>query len=248
MFSYEKNKWRMWEIDFLRGIAIVLMIDFHYAWFLNYFGFVSVDLNNLFWGSIARFVELTFITLVGVSLTLSYSKLKNREDVFSKNTLRGLTILGCAIIVTVASYFLVPNNYIIFGVLHLIGVSIIFSSFFIEFGLLNLVLGTAVIAVGFLFETIAVNTNWLIWFGIRYPGFSSIDYFPIFPWFGLILIGIYLGNKFYPFGKRKIKIKDKPNRLESVMCFLGRHSLLIYFLHIMTIISIIYLMAYIPQI
>ena len=248
MFSYEKNKWRIWEIDFLRGIAIVLMIDFHYAWFLNYFGFVSVDLNNLFWGGIARFVELTFITLVGISLTLSYSKLRNREGVFSKNILRGLKILGCAVIVTVASYFLVPDNYIIFGVLHLIGVGIILASFFIEFGLLNLALGMAAIAVGFLFEGLTASTGWLIWFGIRYPGFSSMDYFPIFPWFGLILIGIYLGNTFYPAGKRKIKIRAKPNRLESLMCFLGRHSLPIYFLHIMIITAIIYLMTSIPQI
>jgi uncharacterized membrane protein len=35
---------RYWEVDTLRGVAIVLMVFYHLAWDLNYFGAVNLNM------------------------------------------------------------------------------------------------------------------------------------------------------------------------------------------------------------
>ena len=41
---------RLWEIDFFRGIAISMMVWFHFLWDLNYFEIINVSLYSGFWG------------------------------------------------------------------------------------------------------------------------------------------------------------------------------------------------------
>ena len=65
---------RFWEVDFLRGWAIVLMVLFHLAFDLNYFGAQQIELTSGFWFYLARFTASLFLLLVGVSLTLSHSR------------------------------------------------------------------------------------------------------------------------------------------------------------------------------
>jgi uncharacterized membrane protein len=62
--------------------------------------------------------------------------------------------------------------------------------------------------------------------------FVTFDYFPIFPWFGVTLLGIYFGNLFYENGKRQFTIKDMSNNsIIKFLTFLGRNSLFIYLGH-----------------
>ena len=65
---------RLWEVDTLRGIAIVLMVIYHFVWDLSYFGLYSVNVFSMPWQIFARSIGSTFIFLLGLSLTLSYSR------------------------------------------------------------------------------------------------------------------------------------------------------------------------------
>ena len=67
---------RLWEVDFLRGLAIVSMVIFHLAYDLDYFRIYEIDLSHGFWFYLARFTASLFLLLVGISLTLSYSRAK----------------------------------------------------------------------------------------------------------------------------------------------------------------------------
>jgi len=71
-----KNE-RFWEIDLLRGIAIIMMIIFHILFDLVFLGIIKINLysglNLLFLYSIGTI----FLLLVGVSLSLSYSRVIN---------------------------------------------------------------------------------------------------------------------------------------------------------------------------
>lgn len=236
-----KNK-RFWEIDFLRGVAIVLMILFHTVWALNKFDLIYLNQKTLFWQILQYFTASTFILLVGISLTLSFSRVKNKNLSFllKKYFKRGLQIFALGLIVTLASYLFMPEGTIYFGILHFIGLSIILAFPFLRFKDLNLALGTLFLLVGLAIKNISISTPWLIWLGLKFRGFYTIDYFPLFPWFGLVLIGIFLGNSFYTNHTRNFKMIEKPNPT-NLFCWLGKHSLKIYFLHAILIYSLIQL-------
>ena len=58
---------RFWEIDALRGVAIIMMVIFHTVFDLNYFGSYGFDLYSGLWFYVARATATIFIFLVGVS-------------------------------------------------------------------------------------------------------------------------------------------------------------------------------------
>ena len=74
--------------------------------------------------------------------------------------------------------------------------------------------------------------------------FYALDYFPLLPWFGVVLIGVFLGNSLYQNNKRMFAVKDHSRFIVSRMfCFLGRYSLIIYLLHQLVIVGALYLLT-----
>ncbi|MFO8078569.1 MAG: heparan-alpha-glucosaminide N-acetyltransferase domain-containing protein, partial [Thermoplasmatota archaeon] len=67
---------RIWELDFLRGIAILLMILFHFIYDLNHFSVIQYTLWKGPFAIVASIIASIFIVLVGVSLTISFQKKK----------------------------------------------------------------------------------------------------------------------------------------------------------------------------
>jgi uncharacterized membrane protein len=59
-----------------------------------------------------------------------------------------------------------------------------------------------------------------------------VDYYPVLPWFGLALLGIFTGYSLYPQGVRRFSLPDGSAFPPfQALRFLGRHSLLIYVIH-----------------
>ena len=235
---------RFWEIDFLRGIAIIMMITFHFLFDLNYFGNYGFNLHSGFWWLFARITAAIFIFLVGVSLTLSYSRaIKEKEGdlYFLKYLYRGLKIFSWGLIITLITWVFIKQGLIIFGVLHFIGVAIILAYPFIRLRFLNLFLGILLIIFGIYLTGLRFDFPWLIWLGFMPQNFYTFDYFPILPWFGLVLLGLFFGNLLYPEGKRSIKIREIKNPVTNLFCFLGRHSLLIYLIHQPVLVALLHI-------
>ena len=65
---------RFWEVDLLRGIAIVLMVLYHFVFDLDYFKVYELDPTSGFPLVVARTTVTLFLLLVGLSLTLSHSR------------------------------------------------------------------------------------------------------------------------------------------------------------------------------
>lgn len=103
---------RFWEIDFLRGIAVIMMIISNFVFDLTFFGF-SYPL----------------------SLTLSYYRAKKLKlkKLFMKYFKRGMKIFSLGLLITLTTYLYLKEGFIIFGVLHFIGVSIILAYPFLKF-------------------------------------------------------------------------------------------------------------------
>src|ERR671916_809206 len=227
---------RFWEIDVLRGIAVLGMVLFHFSYDLAYFaGLFDVGFFRSGLGLyVARFGGAAFIFLAGLSLTLSYQRAVNTRpsgwNLFRKYLGRGLWVFSFGVLITFFTWIFVPEDMIVFGILHLIGASIILAYPFLKLKLPNAVLGLGCVIVGLYLRDFDADHAYLAWLGVK-PDFFMLDYWPLFPWFGVMLLGIFAGNTLY--GERGRTTPGPGPKLPGIrpLTFLGRHSLLVYLLH-----------------
>lgn len=231
---------RIWEIDFLRGVAIILMVGYHLLFDLGEFrgvkrflGFTT-DLSSAAWTAAQLFFAGAFVVLSGISSTLSRSNVK-----------RGLKLLAVSLLVTAATYVFDAASAVYFGILQCLAVSIlIFGAAFEKAGpAACAVSGALVIGLGAALRSLTkgmtIGFDWLLPFGIHSPSFSSFDYFPLFPWLGIFLAGAALGKSAYASRRSLV-----PLRLPGTFVNLaGRHSLLIYIVHQPLIMGVLYLLG-----
>lgn len=236
---------RFWEIDLLRGIAIILMIIFHFIYDLNHLKIIYYKLWEGPFDYASKSIAAVFFILVGISLTINYNRNIGKSSVSyirRKFATRGLKLLFLGFIITGVSWFIIPERFVIFGVLHCIGVSVILAIPFIPYVLPNIIIGGLLVSFGFILDYLTFSFNFLIPLGFVPPRYFSIDYFPLFPWFGVILIGLAFGNYFYPNGQRRFQfIFNQTKGISKKICFIGRHSLPIYFIHQPILFAFIFL-------
>ncbi|KQC08199.1 MAG: hypothetical protein APR55_03140 [Methanolinea sp. SDB] len=233
---------RYWEIDISRGIAVVMMIIFHIVFDLNYFEIAAVNVGSGFWRLFAGLTASLFLFLVGISLTLSGARaaaILTRREYILKFIRRGLFIMGLGAGITIITWLAVPEATIIFGILHLIGFSVMLAPIFLRLFWGNLLAGVVLITAG-LSGLLREGPCWLLWLGVHPLGFTSLDYTPLVPWLGVVLLGIFLGKVLYPGGLRRFGMVDATFSARPLMEYLGRHSLLIYLLHQPVILLLLY--------
>jgi uncharacterized membrane protein len=233
---------RYGEIDAARGVAVVMMILFHTVFDLSFFGIRPIEVSTGFWRFFAVSTASLFLLLAGLSLTISDERAKKMLDThhrFLKTLRRGTWIFSLGLIVTLVTWLYLKEEYVVFGILHLIGVSIILGWFFLRLGRWNLLLGTVWIAAGVTVVSRLQGPLPLAWLGIYPAGFSSVDYTPLFPWFGVVLVGIGIGSVVYPGGIKPWNFPSFSSFIEKPLTWLGRHSLVIYLIHQPIILLII---------
>ena len=234
---------RIYLMDELRGFAVFCMVFYHGFYTMAYLLGLPIGewLYRFFMPAEPWFAGL-FILIAGVSSNLTRS-----------NLVRGVKLLGVALLVTLATAVAVPQELIVFGILHFLSVCMI------VFGLLQLLRGRLgkteelpfrlwpVILCAVLFAVTRYVPNgylqipfvlrvlvpaewyqpWLAPLGLPGAGFSSADYFPLIPWCFVFAAGTVLGRlaKAGRFPKWMY-----PSRV-PFFSFLGRHALLIYIVH-----------------
>ncbi len=225
---------RFWEVDSLRGIAITLMVASNAVTDLRLLGVWKLVQGD-FWWWFARAVATAFVFLVGISLVLSFDRIKaaGGKPAFEKFLKRGARVFSWGLLITAGTWFFIPHFTIVFGILHFIGVAVILAWLFIKQGpRLNAVAGLIAIALGFWFRSFRVDFPWLLWVGLIPQEFYTADYFPLIPWFGVVLIGIAFGKRLYTNYKRNFSLPDFSQKIGiKVLAFLGKHSLFIYMVH-----------------
>jgi len=233
---------RFYEIDLFRGIAILMMVTFHTLFDLSYFGIRPVVVSSGFWRYFALSTASLFLLIAGISFSISYARASKKlspKQLYLKFLYRGAGIFALGLLVTLGTWLYLGEGFIVFGILHLIGVSVILAPLFYRFGKFNILVGIACILTGFVVANFT-GPFWLLPLGIAPAGFWSVDYTPLFPWFGMVLIGIGAGSVLYPSGKRGISAPRISERCEALVTFPGKHSLLIYLVHQPVIILILH--------
>lgn len=219
---------RFWEVDAARGVAILMMVVYHFVFDLYAFGGYDVDVVGGFWARFADATASLFLFLVGVSLAISSGR---GGGGFRKYLLRGLKIFGYGMLLT-AVFLVFGMGIVAFGILHLIGVSVILSYPFLKLRLANLVLGAVVFAAGLYVQAWDPSGNaWLLPFGVVPEGWVMPDYRPLLPWFGVVLVGLFFGNAVYGAGRRPAGLPTAAPVPARPLLPLGRNSLVIYLVH-----------------
>ena len=212
-------------IDVLRGGAIALMIGYHASFDLNYHGWIHQDFNNsAFWLIARAFIVSMFLLLAGISLALN----AQRADSTSFWHRQAKLLAACAA-VSLGSYLMFPQSYIFFGILHFILLASLLGRMCTRLNYLNLVAGLAALFAGISYSDTLFNTPLLQWLGfMTYKPYTE-DYVPFFPWFGVVLIGIFLGRQIISRPEKFIGYQPGPGA--KTLALAGRHSLVIYLIH-----------------
>lgn len=240
------------ELDAARGIAILMMILFHTLFDLYYFAIYPINVSTGFWRYFALVTGSLFLFIAGVSLSVSHARAERAlsGDVWApariagKFLIRGMGIFLCGMLITAVTWIFVPRSFIIFGILHLIGISIMLSPLFFRFRERNLLIGAVIFVTGILFWIPPLyGPYWLLWIGVHPASFSTLDYYPLFPWFGVVLMGLGIGERMYPGGERVFNAPRIPGFARIPLTFMGQHSLLIYLFHQPVILLIICLLT-----
>jgi uncharacterized membrane protein len=217
-------------LDAARGFCLLVMLLHHTVYDLVTMMGVS---GWLFYSPAVNYLEYffagLFILISGVSSRFSKSNIKRSFKV----------ILGAIIISVVTTLFGMP---VVFGILHFLGFSMLF------YGLTNklwekingiaaplLYCGLTAASAVFLKLANPVKIPWLWFLGLWTNEFASADYFPIFPWIFVFLLGTWFGKVI-----KEGKLPDwfyntKPPLLPQI----GRKSMLIYMLHQPIIVGIL---------
>lgn len=256
----EKEK-RIWELDFLRGFAIILMVWDHLmydvkslrAWLTNYFTVENEFVESAvkfavdYWNSDLRryghwvFVDV-FLLVSGISFTFSRSNLK-----------RSLKFAIAAALLSLVTWIVEKtsglNIFIIFGIIHMFALCTFLTYVLRKIWNNNyfiLIVGFASIFYGVFFEWYKVgylseltfSNFWMVVVGLK--GYGA-DFFGVFPQLGFILVGTVIGDVFY---------KNKTSLLPHLdgnwhlpITWSGKNSFPIFLVHQPLIFLIIYLIC-----
>lgn len=191
------------------------MVLYHFVYDLQMFAGVAIDYNAPPWFWVGKTAAFLFIFVSGLS------------NGFSKYPVRrGCQVLCWGLVVTLVTYLFLPKEYVRFGILHFLGVTMILYPLLnrLSSGMLG---GLALFSVGLglWFKKQILATSLLLPLGLRYAGFSTIDYYPLFPYIAVTLLGILVYRSLYAKRIRTLQLNWRPIK------WLSRNSLKIYLLH-----------------
>ncbi len=233
---------RVYLLDEIRGFAIICMVIYHALYELNYEFGVKIPVFFSGWFGIIRDIFAgTFIFISGIMCRYSHDNVRRGAECF---------FLGM-VITFVVPFF--TTDEISFGILHLLGVSMMIYGLFGKYiekipptvGLaLNALLAAftwnasrGFVGFGALkynFPETARNVGVLFPMGIISKSFSSSDFFPIMPWFFVFLAGSFCGYWFKSGAMPKAFYKPHCKPLAAV----GRVTIWIYMLHMPIIFAL----------
>lgn len=246
------------ELDIIRGLCILGMAVDHA------FAMVIFMLPNIFQQSVATYDITKFaysywnspfrmfIHILGLSLFLMLTGIC---CTFSRNNLkRGAKLFAVAMLFTLASVVIMlivdsTDDIVSFGVLHCISVCLLIIGL-LEKANTNkwvyLAIGVVMVVVGILFINL-VNENrdytvsysseslWTLIpktiVGLAYTG---ADCEPLFPYGGIVFIGVFFGKWLYK-DRKSLLFKRYYN---NPVTFFGRNTLWFYLLHLLVIVPV----------
>ena len=116
-------------------------------------------------------------------------------------------------------------------------VSALIGPLFFGLGKWNIPLAIALIAAGSIPPGLESDSPYLFWLGLPDISYTALDYYPLIPWFGVMLLGISLGMWLFPDGRSRASLPGLPG--QEILEKIGRNSLAIYLAHQPVLIALL---------
>lgn len=237
---------RLVSLDVLRGVAIIGVIFYHFAFDLRLLEFISTDVTvQTEWRLFARILSGSFLFLAGVNLVLAH-RTGMRWGPFLRRF--GVLVLA-ATGISAATYFAFPDMWVYFGILHAIALFSLMAVPFLRMPLwLVLAAGIAVFAAPFFFSAPLFNDKLFSIIGFWVVPPLTGDLVPFFPSFALTLFGVFAMRFALCAGMDGWLARFRADgRLSKVLAWAGRWSLIIYLVHQPILLGILYPVAMVVQ-
>lgn len=205
------------------------MVAYHFCFDLAYNGWLVADFSGDWrWIWFRNPILGAFLFIAGVSLGLAEARGQNAAQFWKRVAI----ITGAAALVSLGSYLMFPESFIYFGVLHAIALMSVLARPLLRWGGWLIAIGLAVIALGNTVRLALFDQPALYWIGMMTFKPRTEDYVPLFPWFGMLLIGAGLGTLAVRSESWSRSLAGwTPGLRTRWIGWLGRHSLAIYLLH-----------------
>lgn len=223
-------------LDGWRGLALLAMAIYHLVWDLAFFGFAPADVvrSRLFVYA-GHTIASAFLAIAGLALALAATPHFNASHFMR----RLATIIAAAALVSLFTWIAFPQSFVAFGILHCIAAASMICLVFLRAPFwLTALAGIAICLAGSMIHwpRLDVVNGWL-GLGARIP--LTQDWRPIFPWAGVMLIGLAVGQYGLPRGL----LSHGGWRPPAALIWAGRRSLLIYLAHQPLLFGLIWLAA-----
>jgi uncharacterized membrane protein len=224
-------------LDVTRTVALIGMAIYHTVFILEMFGYLApYTATTGLWALFARAVASSFLILVGIGLWLAHRGGIRWRQVARRTAQVG----GAAALVSVATWFAYGDLVIWFGILHCIALASLVGLAILRWpAWVLVVLSVVVFALPRLVRFDALSGTWTYWLGLGTAPVRAADFLPVFPWFAPVFLGIAIA--------KVLSARGLWLRLGAIsspaiwwLGAPGRHSLIIYLVHIPIIFAIIW--------
>ena len=217
-------------IDAARGVAIVLMIVYHFSWDLTFFGLASFRVfTDPWWIGFATVIVIVILAVMGISQVMA-----RRRGLTVMASFRRLGLVAASAgAVSLATFWMDPGTFVFFGILHHIALAsiLIAGALFLPSPALVVLAALTLAAPRFLAHPVFA-ADWLLWVGLAPAPPASVDYVPLAPWFAVPLLGVVAGRWMFQGDSDPAALGWRPaHPLTKLLRLAGRHSLALYLLH-----------------
>ena len=257
----QSQKKRFVEIDVVKGVAVLLMMFFHYFYLGKHMNVVNANTDSGLLYLCAKIAHTTFIIASGMNLAISTSG-KSSDEYIPKKVKRGLYLLAVGLIISYLTKMEFGDSYVKFGIMHFIGIATILSAFIVKVPILTYVISAGILLIHIILKTPSVKSkfydicgrNPFMCFisGIMNLKYDSLDHFSLIPYLGYFLLGSAIAFTCYKIKNveneyndenydsddngRKIKVlglldKYQDNPIVKGFAWIGKRSMMFYIVH-----------------